>query len=83
MASPKAKPGCDKPYVAMLGDKVRNRHTGETGVIEARADNQAGNWYHLSTESGMSIGIWHETDLDLKPKTAPPKTKRSDDNTDA
>lgn len=65
-----------KPFISKLGDKVRNRHSGETGKVEARSDNGAGNWYHMATEGGMSIGIWHETDLDLKPKSAAPQTKR-------
>ncbi|MFT5766748.1 MAG: hypothetical protein ACI9DH_000567 [Halioglobus sp.] len=66
----------DKSYLVALSAKVVNRHTGEAGVVSARADNQAGNWYLMATVSGMSIGWWHETDLKLNPKTVAPDTKR-------
>lgn len=56
--------------------KVRNRHSGENGVIDSITINDAGNWYHMQTERGMSLGIWHETDIDGAPKTVAPREKR-------
>lgn len=64
-----------KPAEKAIGDKVRNRHSDENGVVECIAINAAGTWYHVTTPRGMSIGWWHETDLDLKPKSVPPSTK--------
>lgn len=58
------------------GSKVRNRHGGESGVVDAITANDAGNWYHITTERGMSLGIWHETDIDGAPKTVAPTEKR-------
>jgi hypothetical protein len=59
-----------------LDSKVRNRHSGETGVVDSVTVNEAGHWYHMQTERGMSLGIWHETDIDGAPKTVAPKEKR-------
>lgn len=60
-----------------LESKVRNRHTGEHAVIDSITINEAGNWYHMQTERGMSLGIWHETDIDGAPKTVAPREKPS------
>lgn len=66
------------PYIASKGDKARNRHSNETGVVDALASNDAGNWYYMKTTGGMSIGWWHETDLAAAPKSVPSATKRKD-----
>lgn len=58
------------------GSKVRNRHSNETGIIAQITVNDAGNWYHMESERGMSLGIWHETDIDGAPRTAAPREKR-------
>lgn len=58
-----------------IGSKVRNRHNGETGLINTIAENDGGTWYYVTTLRGMSIGWWHETDLDLAPKSVPPSKK--------
>tara|TARA_R110001599_G_scaffold33832_3_gene108840 strand:+ start:21896 stop:22114 length:219 start_codon:yes stop_codon:yes gene_type:complete len=59
------------------GSKVRNRHSSESAVIESITVNDAGNWYHMQTDRGMSLGIWHETDIDGAPKTVAPTEKRA------
>lgn len=58
-----------------LGQKVRERHLNEAGVINCIAINEAGVWYYVTTVSGMSIGWWHETDIAGAPKTLPPSEK--------
>ena len=60
-----------------LGSKVRNRHIDQTGVVVVIAYNDSGINYHITTQSGMSIGWWHETDIDGAPKTVPPSEKRA------
>lgn len=67
----------DQAYIAGIGDKVRNRHSSETGVVSALCTNEAGSWYYINTQSGMAIGWWHETDLDAMPKSVAPSTKRT------
>ena len=58
-----------------LGDKVRNRHLDQVGVVDTVAVNAAGVWYYVTTPSGMSIGWWHETDIAGAPSTLPPSEK--------
>lgn len=58
------------------GSKVRNRGMDQTGVVAIIAANDSGTWYHVTTQSGMSIGWWHETDIDGAPRTVPPSEKR-------
>ena len=60
-----------------LGKKVRNRHNNETGIVAATATNGAGGWVYVETQSGMSIGWWHETDIAEAPKSSPPKSRRA------
>ena len=60
-----------------IGAKVRNRDIGQDGIIDTIATNAAGTWYYVTTVSGMSIGWWHDTDLDGAPKTVPPSEKRA------
>lgn len=55
-----------------VGDKVRNRHTDQAGLINTVADNSDGTWFYVTTLSGMSIGWWHETDVASAPKSVPP-----------
>ena len=71
---PKVQP--EKKFLVERGAKIRNRHTNETGVVIVRADSESGNWYHMATLGGMSLGWWHETDIDSAPKSTPPQTKR-------
>lgn len=61
-----------------LGDKVRNRHIDQVGVVDTVAVNAAGAWYYVTTQSGMSIGWWHETDIAGAPRTLPPGEKREE-----
>lgn len=58
------------------GTKVRNRHIDQSGVVDAILVNDSGNWYSVNTPTGMSIGWWHETDIDGAPRTVPPSGKR-------
>jgi len=58
-----------------LGAKVRNRHIDQTGKIDTIATNEGGTWFYVTTLAGMSIGWWHESDLDGAPKTVPPREK--------
>lgn len=71
-----AKAMAVKTGARILGAKVRNRDIDQTGVIDTIATNSAGTWYYVTTQSGMSIGWWHETDLDGAPKSVPPSEKR-------
>jgi hypothetical protein len=60
-----------------LGERVRNRDLDQTGVVVTIAVNGAGTWYYVATAGGMSIGWWHETDIDGAPKSLPPSKKRA------
>lgn len=61
-----------------VGDIVTHRNTQERGVIDTIAQNASGIWYWVFTPTGMSIGYWHETDIDNAPKSLPPSTHRAD-----
>jgi len=58
-------------YLAAVGAKVKHRESLESGVIACLSTNEAGNWYHVVTDKGASIGWWHETDLQAAPKSMP------------
>lgn len=58
------------------GAKIRNRDLDQTGVVDTIAVNGAGTWYYVTSLGGMSIGWWHETDIDGAPKSLPPSKKR-------
>lgn len=66
-------------FLASLGEKVRNRHSNESGVVASLCLNASGSWYYVETTSGMSIGWWHETDLAGAPKSMPSTTKRAEE----
>ena len=59
-------------YIAGIGDKVRNRHADQSGVVASLSTNDSGNWYYIETASGMSVGWWHETDVATPTKSVAP-----------
>jgi hypothetical protein len=69
----------DKQDAALqLGAKIRNRHLNESGVIAGYYVNTAGTWYDIKTPGGMSVGWWHESDVDSAPRSRPPAGKRTE-----
>lgn len=59
-----------------LGAEVRNRDINEKAIIHGIYIDASGVWYDMATRNGMSLGWWHETDIESAPRTRPASESR-------